>query len=90
MRRAQKCKKDSQVISLFTLSGSGHTKAAHKYVCELTPGIDFINNLQAAVIRPNFPVLNFYSINILMFTSYLKYAQLFLLTALHWALENSA
>ncbi len=34
MRGAQKHKKDSQVVSLFTLSGSMSVKAEHKYVGE--------------------------------------------------------
>jgi len=34
---AQKRKKDSQVISLFTLSGSTRVKAERKYVGEIEP-----------------------------------------------------
>ncbi len=37
MRGAQKRKKDSQVVSLLTLSGSARTKAARKYVGEIDP-----------------------------------------------------
>jgi len=33
----QKHKKDSHVVSLFTLSGSARTKAAHKHVGEIDP-----------------------------------------------------
>jgi len=33
------CKKESQVISLFTLSGSTSVKAEHKYVGEIEPYI---------------------------------------------------
>jgi len=35
MRGAQKRKKDSQVINLFTLLGSAHAKAVRKYVSEI-------------------------------------------------------
>jgi len=35
MRRAQKHKKDSQVVSLFTLLESARAKAASKYVGEI-------------------------------------------------------
>jgi len=34
---AQKCKKDSQVVSLFTLLGSMSIKAERKYVGEIEP-----------------------------------------------------
>jgi len=37
MRGAQKHKKGSQVISLFTLSGSASAKAKRKYVGEIDP-----------------------------------------------------
>jgi hypothetical protein len=37
--RAQKHKKDCQVVSLFTLSGSARAKAAHKYVDEIGLGL---------------------------------------------------
>jgi len=39
-RGAQKRKKDSQVINLFTLLGSARAKAVHKYsmLVKLTPG----------------------------------------------------
>jgi hypothetical protein len=37
MRGAQKHKKDSQVVSLFTLSGSAYVKDARKYVGEINP-----------------------------------------------------
>ncbi len=36
-RRVQKRKKDSQVVSLFTLSGSALTKASSKHVGEIDP-----------------------------------------------------
>jgi hypothetical protein len=38
-RQAQKRKKDSQVVSLFTLSGSARAKAVRKYVREIDPKI---------------------------------------------------
>jgi len=37
-RGAQKRKKDSQVVSLFTLLGSMSVKAERKYVGEIEPG----------------------------------------------------
>ncbi len=40
--RAQKCKKDSQVISLFTLSVSTIVKAERKYVGEIDTWYLFI------------------------------------------------
>jgi len=42
VRGAQKCKKDSQVVSLFTLLGSAHAKGARKYVGEIDPAVSKI------------------------------------------------
>jgi len=51
--RSQKCKKDSQVVSLFLSSGSAHVKAAHRMLMRSTPGIHFINILQADFTCPD-------------------------------------
>jgi len=37
LRGAREHKKDSQVVSLFTLSGSPRAKASRKYVGEIDP-----------------------------------------------------
>jgi len=37
VHRSRKCKKDSQVLSFFTLSGSVHIKAARRTLMKLTP-----------------------------------------------------
>jgi len=47
-----KGQKDSQVISVIlgTLVGSARVKTAHKMLVKLTPGVIFINILEAAFV----------------------------------------
>jgi hypothetical protein len=55
MCRPQKRKKDSQVISVFfSLLGSAHVKAAHKYVGEIDIILLFSGNHKQGPISPTF------------------------------------
>jgi len=45
LRRSQKCKKNSQVVSLFALLGSEHAKAVLRTLMKLIPGFRATNTL---------------------------------------------
>ncbi len=44
----QKRKKDSEVVNLFTLSGTTCVKAVRRTLMKLSPGVNFINILYTA------------------------------------------
>jgi len=52
VRRSQEHKKDSQVISQFTLLGSVHAKSAREMMVKLTPVVNFTNSLAKSADAP--------------------------------------
>jgi hypothetical protein len=51
MRGAQKRKRNSEVVNLFTLLGTMCVKAVRKTLMKLSPSVNFINILAKAYMR---------------------------------------